>query len=120
MITINTIPFDIYRHGGNKAEYLGPNHTDVVKDVMLLSSVSPKLTSASYGNRRSSVNDISTSAVDTPNGDVENRDLKLEVLGSIPVGTLDATFDAALLRLQNLVNDSALMKQIFIQGRIVQ
>jgi len=120
MITINTVPFAIYRHGGNKAEYLGPNHTDVIKDVMYLRSASPKLTSTSYGNRRSSVNDIHTVAIDTPNGDTENRDLKFEIVGSVPVGTSDADVDAALVRLVDKVSDTTFMKETFVQGRIVK
>lgn len=120
MITINAIPFDIYRHGGNKAEYLGPNHSDVTKDVLYLQSTAPKLTATSYGNRRSSANQIHTVPVDLPNGDTENRDLKFQIVGSIPVGTPAADITAALARLVDLASDTTLMNDIFVKGRIVQ
>lgn len=116
-----TTLYTTYRHGGNKAEYLGMRHTDVLKDVLVLQSAQPRVTPTSYGNRRSSLNFIQTVAVDVPHtSDKDSRDAKIEIKSSFPVGLSDAEFDLIYNQLKEMVDDKAVFKSIILTGRIVR
>lgn len=81
------VVYNAFRTEGNKTSYIGPAHTDLVKDSVIASSTSPKRTATSYGNRRASVNIVRSATVDVPGGSTEVKDLKIELVTSIPVGT---------------------------------
>lgn len=66
--------------------YIGAGHSDLSKDQVTVSSVPPKRTAKSFGNRRSSVNIVRTTAVGTPDNLTERKDAKIEIVSSIPVG----------------------------------
>lgn len=113
--------YQIFRHGGNKAEYIGPVHTDANKDILVLQSAQPKVTSTSYGVRRSSLNLIQSTQVAVPHvGTNETRDLKIEIKTSLPVGVDDSSFDALYDRFLEIASDKAVFKEIITSGRIVR
>ena len=66
--------------------YIGVAHSDLSKDQVAVTSVPPKRTAKSFGNRRSSVNVVRTTAVSTPDNLTERKDAKIEIVSSIPVG----------------------------------
>ena len=66
--------------------YIGAAHSDLSKDQVTVSSVSPKRTAKSFGNRRSSVNVVRTTTIGTPDNLTERKDAKIEIVSSIPVG----------------------------------
>jgi len=118
---ITTTTYDIFRHGGNKAEYLGPNHTDSNKEILVLQSAQPRVTPTSYGTRRSSLNFIQSLEVAVPHvSENETRDGKLEIKSSLPVGIADVDFDALYDQLFEMVANKALFKSIIQSGRIVR
>lgn len=66
--------------------YVGAAHSDLSKDQVTVTSVSPKRTAKSFGNRRSSVNVVRTTVIGTPDNLTERKDAKIEIVSSIPVG----------------------------------
>nr|UJQ84885.1 MAG: hypothetical protein 2 [Leviviridae sp.] len=119
-ITLNAAVYSLYRHGGNRAEYIGAAHSDSDKDMLIVNSVAPKQTAASYGNRRTSVNLVDTITVATPGGESIQKDMKLELVGSIPVGATFADFEAMAAKQADLLGNSALLKQLFETGQVIQ
>lgn len=119
-IVLNTHPYNLYRHGGNRAEYIGANHSDVDKDVLIAVSTAPKQTKESYGNRRTSVNLVDTVSVSTPLGENVNKDMKLELAASIPVGATFSDFEVLAARQAALLGDSTLLRELFELGQVVQ
>jgi len=75
-----------FRIVGDRTEYIGPDHSDVTKDHLILSSVSPKRTATTYGNRRSTFKVVRSISVATPDGGTEQKDARIEIAVSLPVG----------------------------------
>lgn len=107
-----------YRTTGNKAVYIGPGHSDVNKRELVISSVSPKATSTSYGNRRSEASFIDTQVVESPDTTTLRRDLKVGVVTSIPVGSDYVEFEARCAELAALLTDATILKNLFVDGQI--
>lgn len=113
-----SVTFDAYRQEGNRAVYIGPNHTDLLKQQMILTSASPKQTKDSFGNRRSALNAIRTVSVQNPNGDSTSKDMKLETLASIPVGATLAEFKDLVANTIGLLSDDTVVEKFYLTGKI--
>lgn len=87
------VVYNAHRVTGDRANYIGPEHSDTSNDTLILSSSSPKRTSMSYGNRRSTFKVIRTITVATPDGATESKDAKIEVSVSLPVGMTNDDLD---------------------------
>lgn len=74
------------RTEGYRTAYIGAAHSDISKDQLTVSSIPPKRTAGSYGNRRASINLVRTVLVATPLGGIEAKDMKFELSTSVPVG----------------------------------
>lgn len=79
--------YQSFRTNGDRSEYIGPDHSDVTKDWVSISSSNPKRTSATFGNRRSTFKVVRTVTVSTPDGSTEQKDARIEISISLPVGT---------------------------------
>lgn len=82
-----------FRTNGDRSEYIGPNHSDVTKDWASLMSTAPKKTAATFGNRRSTFKVVRTVTVSTPDGGTEQKDARIEISVSLPVGTSTSDLD---------------------------
>jgi len=107
--------YDAYRTEGNRTSYIGVSHTDSVKDLLTVTSNAPKRSSASYGNRRSSFNLIRSVSVPNPAGGSDIKDAKIELVVSLPVGTLAAEVQELFTRLSTL--DIADFESAAVLGR---
>nr|UJQ85135.1 MAG: hypothetical protein 2 [Leviviridae sp.] len=112
------VTYTIFRKDSDVASYVGANHSDVSKDIIVVKSVSPKQTLSAYGNRRSTVNYLVTVSTANPDGTTTAKDLKLEVSASIPAGVSFATFKEALQRQGNMLIDDAIAGDLFHLGKI--
>nr|UJQ85565.1 MAG: hypothetical protein 2 [Leviviridae sp.] len=112
------VTYTIYRKESDRAVYIGPAHTDLSKDQLVVTSVSPKQTSDSYGNRRSSVNLLTTVSVTAPDGTTVKKDLKVEVTVSMPAGVSFATLDQSLSRIAEAVSNDTIATDLFHIGKI--
>jgi hypothetical protein len=112
------VVYSIYRKEADRAIYIGPAHTDIVKDQLVVSSVSPKQTAGSFGNRRSSVNLLTTVSVTDPGGETVSKDMKVEVIVSMPAGVSYATLDESLSRIAEALSNNAIATDLFHIGRI--
>lgn len=112
------VTYNIYRKESDRAVYIGPAHTDLSKDQLVITSVSPKQTSDSYGNRRSSANLLTTVSVTAPDGTTVKKDLKVEVIVSLPAGVSFATLDQSLSRVAEAVTNDAIATDLFHIGKI--
>nr|UJQ85928.1 MAG: hypothetical protein 2 [Leviviridae sp.] len=115
-LTLNGSVFSEFRHNGNRCEYISDTHSDVLKDTLVLTSASPKQTMDSYGNRRSSANLIKTVPVVAPDGETVRKDMKLEVLSSVPVGVAFTEFEAECDRMVALLSDTTNRQKLFEIG----
>lgn len=112
------VNYDIHRSEGNRAEYRGPDHTDMSGDVLILSASEPKRTKDSHGNRRSSVKVIrSFTIVDTDCKTSEHRDAKIEILTSIPVGSTAEAIGELFARGADLLLTPELANELAIKGK---
>lgn len=107
--------YNALRSEGDRTTYIGSGHSDIVKDQMVVSSIAPKRTATSFGNRRSTVNLLRGVSVATPAGAAESKDLKVELNVSIPVGVSDNAVSEALARVLSL--DLATLKAIVVTGK---
>nr|APG77126.1 hypothetical protein [Beihai levi-like virus 33] len=115
------VVYEPYRIEGNRAEYIGPKHSDVDKEMMVITSAAPKRTASSYGNRRSQVNVIHTVEVETPeNAGKVQRDAKIEALASVPVGMTFEEFKDLGHALANVLMNETYLEEIFVAGKIQQ
>lgn len=105
------------RTEGFRTSYIGPQHTDMHKDMVIANSASPKRNGNSFGNRRSNFNYITAVEVPTANGETETKDMKVEIVTSVPVGTSEAEVNEALARVSSFLADSATAKQLFVVGK---
>lgn len=113
------VDYSIFRVRDNRAEFIGPAHNDLVKDMVILTSQSPKGTAANYGNRRSTANVVQTIKVDTPvTTDKVRRDMKLETNASVPVGATLAEFKELVARQAALLASDTYVEQLFMIGKI--
>lgn len=111
--------YEAIRHGGNRAEYIAETHDDLNKDTAIVSSQSPKRQGNSLGVRRASVNFVRSIAVPTVTGEkTENKDGKMEILASFPVGMTDDQFAEFCANAQNFFADPEQVKAIFRIGKI--
>jgi len=120
MITLLPKVFTAYRHGGSRAEYTAADHTDISKDIMILTSNSPKLNKDSYGTRRSEVKTVQSVTVNTPDNVSESRDQRFSIAGSVPVGATLADIKAQVAPLIVAMGDDAFLTDTFLLGRIVK
>lgn len=97
-----TVSYSQLRTEGNRTSYASNDHNDVTKDTLLVTSNPPKRVANSFGNRRSSINLVRTVTIATPDGDVESKDMKFELVCSIPAGTSASDIDEALARIMSL------------------
>lgn len=113
------VVYSIYRVRDNRAEFIGPAHSDLSKDMVILTSQAPKVTATSYGNRRSNLNVVSTTKVTTPvSSDQVQRDMKLDASASIPNGATLAQFKELTARLSAALADDNLVESFFLTGKI--
>ncbi len=112
------VVYNLYRTENNRASYIGPSHSDLEKQQILVTSGSPKQTSDSYGNRRSTLNCVQTVTVANPAGDNVRKDMKLEINASVPVGATFAEFQELMAHVENIAGNDTLMQDIFLTGKI--
>nr|UJQ85695.1 MAG: hypothetical protein 2 [Leviviridae sp.] len=112
------VTYNIYRKESDRAEYIGPVHTDLSKDLLVVSSASPKQTSGSFGNRRSSANYLKTVTVADPAGVNVSRDLKVEIIVSMPAGVPFATLKESLRRIATAASTDDIATDLFHIGRV--
>ena len=112
------VTYSIFRKSDNRAEYIGPAHTDLAKDLLVVTSTSPKQSATSYGNRRSSVNYLVSVSSPNPGGTTQVRDLKVEVSVSLPAGVTFAVLDEALSRVAEAISNDAIATDLFHIGKI--
>nr|UJQ84903.1 MAG: hypothetical protein 2 [Leviviridae sp.] len=114
----SAVTYNLFRSEGNRASYIGPSHSDLVKQQIIVTSVSPKQVSDSYGNRRSTLNCVQTVTVANPAGDNVKRDMKLEMNASIPVGATFAEFQELMAHIADIAANDTIMESIFLTGKI--
>lgn len=108
-VAIADVTYNPFRTEGNQTVYIGPEHSDIYKDQLVLSSTAPKRVANSFGNRRSVIKLLRAVVVATPDGGTEVKDAKMEINVSIPVGISDEAFSelqARLFSLQDSVFDA--------------
>lgn len=114
------VEYDLFRCAGAKATYIGAEHDDLKKDQLVITTVDPKTTATSRGNRRGSMNLVRT--VQTPgiSGDVVEvlKDAKIEVVTSFPAGMSEQARDELAARVASALSDKDLVKQLFVIGKI--
>jgi hypothetical protein len=112
------VTYNVYRKETNRAVYIGPSHSDILKDSLVISSVPPKSGSSAYGNRRSSANYLVTITTGNPDGSNSAKDMKVEVSVSLPAGASFATLKEALARVAGTMTDDAVATDLFHIGKI--
>jgi hypothetical protein len=90
-----SLTYSPLRTEGNRTTYIGSAHTDIVKDQVIVTSTPPKRSANSYGNRRASINLVRTITVDTPDGGTASKDLKVELVASLPAGLTNSEAEEA-------------------------
>jgi hypothetical protein len=92
-ITINTRAYTLDSQGADTARFAGPAHTLSQADTFELQRAYPKPgRNGDLGVGRPSVKRVKSVVVNATTG--ERKDLRAQVLGSVPVGTANADIDA--------------------------
>lgn len=109
--------YTLYKFSNDRAEYIGPVHSDLAKDVIIVQTATPKKTAKSYGNRRSSIRLVRTVEVAQPDGVKAMVDIPVRVEVSLPVGAAHDAFAAQVTELLGTVTASVI-QQLFVTGRV--
>jgi hypothetical protein len=117
-VAASALVFTPFRTSNNRSSYIGPAHSDLSKQQMILTSIAPKQTKSDYGNRRSTFNSVATVSVVNPLGDTVKKDMKVEINASIPSGATFADFKEQLHGLAYLAADDSMMESFFLTGKI--
>lgn len=105
--------------------YTGPANTDVSRDALVVKSTDPKRVGISYGVRRSSVAYYKSYQIQNPQAANENKDLKLEISISLPIGggatpgsgnISQAQYLEACARVQAFITSETYMANIGLLG----
>nr|UJQ85748.1 MAG: hypothetical protein 2 [Leviviridae sp.] len=112
------VTYNVYRKETNRANYIGPTHSDILKDTLVITSVPPKSNGTTYGNRRSSANYLVTITTSNPDGTSSAKDMKVEVAVSLPAGATFATLKEALARIAGTMTDDAVATDLYHIGKI--
>lgn len=112
------VTYAIYRKEANRSVYIGANHTDILKDQLVVTSVPPKQSSGSYGNRRSTINYLVSVSTANPDGTTSAKDMKVEIEVSLPAGVTFATLKEALRRVAGTITDDAVATDLVHIGKI--
>jgi len=112
------VVYDHYRTDQNRATYVGPVHSDLSKDSMIVTSVAPKRNGVSFGNRRSSLNLVQSVQVLDTNGLTVTKDMKVEILISLPAGVTEDALKEAVSRVRGVLNANATVVDLFHSGKI--
>lgn len=102
---------------GFRTTYIGANHSDMSKDQVILNSVSPKRSGVTFGNRRASINLVTSVTVPTPGGETEVKDMKFELVTSVPVGVSASAVDEAMARISAAVANATLVEGVAVIGK---
>lgn len=117
ILTLGVTAFATHRVDGDRMTFVGPTHTDSHKDILLVTSSAPKRVGNELGNRRSKANLLEVQTVADAAGVNKEKDLKIAVDASIPVGTPLATVVARCAVMASLLNDPAYVEDLFYNGR---
>lgn len=98
--------------------FLGTEHNDMTKDQLILRSDAPVKTKASYGNRRSSVKLLRTVTVSNPDGTSSAKEMKFELVTSVPVGVTNAQVKECFARISAFAADEQLMTDVVLSGKV--
>lgn len=114
----SAVTFELQRKSGDTATYNGDTHTDLHKDVLLVTSVAPKSTAGNVGNRKTTLNKLANREIDQGGANPVKRDVKFAVEASLPAGSIeqDVLNDAAILG--NLLLNADFVRKVFIQGKL--
>lgn len=107
-----------YRVTGDTAIFKGPSASDKVEESLTLKSIAPKRGNGQFGNRRSTANFATGTAVTDLEGNDVIRARKLAVEASLPVGTLELDFVNDCAKLSSLLLDATFVKSLFLAGVI--
>lgn len=120
-ITIGTVVYNLYAQNGLRAEYIGPNHSDVNKDLLILTTSQPSRSSANNGARRGSMTFVRT--VDVPSicdpTCIGRQDQSIKIMTSIPVGMADADFVAGLAVAADFAAATDLVRKVATKGQLI-
>lgn len=110
--------YGMFRVDNNRSVFHGPEHTDLKKDQLILTSQEPTGTSDSYGNRRASVRILRTTDAQTPKDVTAKRDIRGEISFSIPVGSVGSDIEEVLARLVALASNPDIVTELAQKGKV--
>lgn len=119
-IALANVVFSKYRMEGDRAVYAGPAHTDLETDELIVKSTAPKRGNGFYGNRKSSLNLVRSTAVLDLSGATIDRARSLNVSASLPVGTTVADLIEDAHQLSILLQDATFVESLLMNGQIDQ
>lgn len=106
-----------FRTDGLITLFNGPSHSDLNKDQLTVRSDAPVRTRTQYGNRRSSVKLVNTVSVGNPDGTTSAKDMKFELVTSVPVGVTTVQVKESIARIAALAANEQLMLDIVVSGK---
>jgi len=112
------VTYNHFRTQENRATYIGPVHSDISKDMLIVQSSSPKRSGSSFGNRRSSINLVQSVDVVDAEGATVTKDMKVELSISIPAGVTTAQLAEACARIEGIISDDTNRVDILHIGKI--
>lgn len=102
-------------NNGDRTTYVGPDHSDLHNDKVVLNQTAPVGQKLYPGQRKSSTKVIRT-GISTEGGVAVRRDMRVEILTSHTAGFTDAEVMAAVATAVSIFTDAAQAKAIVYQG----
>lgn len=107
-----------FRVSGDKAVFIGPNHTDFLIDTLTLQASEPKRGNNQFGNRRTDVSLIRGTQVVDLEGQSVIRNRKMAISNSLPVGTSFDDLKEDAFQMSELLKNEDFLRALFTQGII--
>lgn len=111
-------PYNFYQNSaGTSTTYIGLDHTDLSVDKLVVNTSAPNRRSTDYGNRRSRANLQRGVNVASPDGSTVNKNAKILVDASVPVGMTIEQFTELCARQAALLSNPVYVRAFFMLGQ---
>lgn len=120
-LKIGAATYVLFNQANGRAEYIGPNHSDSSKDLIILTSASPSKGPLNNGARRSTVTYVRTVSLPSLCDPTCNvlMDISQKHYFSVPVGVSEAAVLGEIAKDTALMSNAGVVRALFLRGQLI-
>lgn len=121
LILVGSDTYTLYQQSALRAVYIGPLHTDLKKDMIIVTTQEPSRNTSNNGARRGSMTFIKTHVVPV-NGDpacTVLQDSSIKVMTSLPVGSDLSVLAGGMSAVAAVAASDIVTIPLFARGQLI-